>query len=55
MFACSASESARLVGRDTAASSGMPAAAVFHQLWPLALIAVATLGLSAWLVRARME
>lgn len=33
----------------------MPAAAVFHQLWPLALIACATLGASAWLFRARME
>lgn len=33
----------------------MPAAAVFHQLWPLALIAVATLVASAWLFRARME
>lgn len=33
----------------------MPAAAVFHQLWPLAIIAVATLGASAWLFRARME
>jgi ABC-2 type transport system permease protein len=33
----------------------MPAAAVFHQLWPLALIACATLAASAWLFRARME
>lgn len=33
----------------------MPASAVFHQLWPLALIAVATLSASAWLFRARME
>lgn len=33
----------------------MPAGAVFHQLWPLALIAVATLSASAWLFRARME
>jgi len=33
----------------------MPAGAVFHQLWPLALIAVLTLGTSAWLFRARME
>lgn len=33
----------------------MPAAAVFHQLWPLALIAIATLSASAWLFRARME
>jgi len=33
----------------------MPAAAVFHQLWPLALIACATLSASAWLFRARME
>lgn len=33
----------------------MPAGAVFHQLWPLALIACATLSASAWLFRARME
>ncbi len=33
----------------------MPAAAVFHQLWPLALIACVTLSASAWLFRARME
>lgn len=33
----------------------MPAAAVFHQLWPLILIATVTLGASAWLFRARME
>jgi ABC-2 type transport system permease protein len=33
----------------------MPPAAVFHQLWPLALIACATLSASAWLFRARME
>ena len=33
----------------------MPAAAVFHQLWPLALIAFGTLSVSAWLFRARME
>lgn len=33
----------------------MPAAAVFHQLWPLGLIAIATLSASAWLFRARME
>jgi ABC-2 type transport system permease protein len=33
----------------------MPASAVFHQLWPLALIAVATLSAAAWLFRARME
>jgi ABC-2 type transport system permease protein len=33
----------------------MPAAAVFHQLWPLALIACAALTASAWLFRARME
>jgi ABC-2 type transport system permease protein len=33
----------------------IPAAAVFHQLWPLALIACATLAASAWLFRARME
>ena len=33
----------------------MPAHAVFHQLWPLALIAVATLSAAAWLFRARME
>ncbi|NIJ19107.1 ABC-2 type transport system permease protein [Sphingomonas naasensis] len=33
----------------------MPATAVFHQLWPLVLIACATLSASAWLFRARME
>ncbi len=33
----------------------MPASAVFGQLWPLILIACATLGASAWLFRARME
>jgi ABC-2 type transport system permease protein len=33
----------------------MPATAVFHQLWPLALIACVTLITSAWLFRARME
>jgi ABC-2 type transport system permease protein len=33
----------------------MPAASVFHQLWPLALIACVTLSASAWLFRARME
>ena len=33
----------------------MPAHAVFHHLWPLALIAVATLSAAAWLFRARME
>ena len=33
----------------------MPAAAVLHQLWPLALIAIATLSTAAWLFRARME
>ena len=33
----------------------MPAGAVFHQLWPLMLIACVTLGASAWLFRARME
>jgi ABC-2 type transport system permease protein len=33
----------------------MPAAAVFHQLWPLLLIACVTLAASAWLFRARME
>lgn len=33
----------------------MPASAVFHQLWPLALIACATLSGAAWLFRARME
>jgi ABC-2 type transport system permease protein len=33
----------------------MPAAAVFHQLWPLGVIAIATLSASAWLFRARME
>jgi ABC-2 type transport system permease protein len=33
----------------------MPAGAVFHQLWPLIIIACVTLGASAWLFRARME
>lgn len=33
----------------------MPASAVFHQIWPMALIACGTLGASAWLFRARME
>lgn len=33
----------------------MPAGAVFHQLWPLLLIACVTLATSAWLFRARME
>lgn len=33
----------------------MPAEAVFHQLWPLLLIACITLAASAWLFRARME
>lgn len=33
----------------------MPASAVFHQLWPLAIIACATLSAAAWLFRARME
>lgn len=33
----------------------MPASAVFHQLWPLILITAVTLGVSAWLFRARME
>lgn len=33
----------------------MPASAVFNQLWPLALIAIATLSAAAWLFRARME
>ncbi|HEX7871565.1 MAG TPA: ABC transporter permease [Sphingobium sp.] len=34
---------------------GMSAGAVFGQLWPLVIIAVITLGGSAWLFRARME
>jgi len=34
---------------------GMPAADVLHQLWPLVLIAIATLSASAWLFRSRME
>ncbi|MFT3967255.1 MAG: ABC transporter permease [Sphingobium sp.] len=34
---------------------GMPAGAVFGQLWPLVIIAIVTLGASAWLFRARME
>jgi ABC-2 type transport system permease protein len=33
----------------------MPLAAVVHQLWPLACIALVTLSASAWLFRARME
>jgi ABC-2 type transport system permease protein len=33
----------------------MPAWAVFHQLWPLLIIAAATLTAAAWLFRARME
>jgi len=33
----------------------MPASVVFHQLWPLGLIACVTLGAAAWLFRARME
>lgn len=33
----------------------MPAEALFHQLWPLIIIAFATLGAAAWLFRARME
>ncbi|MGK6320665.1 ABC transporter permease [Sphingomonas sp. DT-204] len=33
----------------------MPAEAVFHQLWPLAIIACVTLTAAAWLFRARME
>jgi ABC-2 type transport system permease protein len=33
----------------------MPADAVFHQLWPLAIIACVTLAAAAWLFRARME
>lgn len=33
----------------------MPAADVFHQLWPLLVIAALTLIASAWLFRARME
>ncbi|MFA6112842.1 MAG: ABC transporter permease [Sphingomonas sp.] len=33
----------------------MPAGAVFHQLWPLVLIACLTLSAAAWLFRARME
>jgi len=33
----------------------MPASAVLQQLWPLVLISAITLGVSAWLFRARME
>ena len=33
----------------------MPAATVFHHLWPLIIIAILTLTASAWLFRARME
>lgn len=33
----------------------IPASAVFHQLWPMGLIACATLAAAAWLFRARME
>ncbi len=34
---------------------GMPAIDVFHQLWPLIVIALVTLSASAWLFRSRME
>ena len=33
----------------------MPASAVAAHMWPVAIIAVVTLGISAWLFRARME
>ncbi|MCW2404154.1 ABC-2 type transport system permease protein [Sphingobium sp. B1D7B] len=33
----------------------MPAAVVFHQLWPLGVIALVSLSAAAWLFRARME
>jgi len=33
----------------------MPAGPVFHQLWPMAIIACVTLSAAAWLFRARME
>ncbi|MBT2186495.1 ABC transporter permease [Sphingobium nicotianae] len=33
----------------------MPASVVFHQLWPLAIIAAISLAAAAWLFRARME
>jgi len=33
----------------------LPASAVLHQLWPLAIIACVTLSGAAWLFRARME
>lgn len=33
----------------------MPASAVLAELWPLVVIATVTLGVSAWLFRARME
>ena len=33
----------------------MPAAVVFHHLWPLAVIAAISLSAAAWLFRARME
>ncbi|MGE5722019.1 MAG: ABC transporter permease [Sphingomonadales bacterium] len=33
----------------------MPAPAVFHQMWPMAVIACVTLSAAAWLFRARME
>lgn len=33
----------------------MPASVVFHQLWPLAIIAFVSLSAAAWLFRARME
>lgn len=33
----------------------MPASVVFTQLWPLGVIAIATLSAAAWLFRARME
>lgn len=33
----------------------MPASVVFHQLWPLGVIALVSLSAAAWLFRARME
>lgn len=33
----------------------MPASVVFHQLWPMAIIAAISLAAAAWLFRARME
>jgi ABC-2 type transport system permease protein len=34
---------------------GMPAGEVLHNLWPLAVIAIATLSAATWLFRRRLE